>query len=304
MPLDLKKLEKLVDLVDGIMRARCPACAENGQDKKGEHLRIYPDGRFGCCVFPSDQEHRKQIFALAGERSRQNIKVRVVAPKADGPLHSGILGRLGRLFPSPAKNLDAPDGSAEVETMSTEAGTLGTGCANSNRSFSINGELPLDELGTPGTPLEKPRVYIEKTPSVEGVHVSTHKGFRMGVPSVPEGEAAEQPPKTAEKQERMPFITPGGTLVIPFDSPERFHWWKGGHSVSATRAEVLARMASASQSGETPKADGGQADKEAQDQTCVEATPGRLNPEHGDAHSYPNGEKDRQNEQTDGAKAF
>ena len=98
MPLDLKKLEKLVDLVDGIMRARCPACAENGQDKKGEHLRIYPDGRFGCCVFPSDQEHRKQIFALAGERSRQNIKVRVVAPKADGPLHSGILGRLDAFF--------------------------------------------------------------------------------------------------------------------------------------------------------------------------------------------------------------
>jgi len=25
--------------------------------------------------------------------------------------------------------------------------------------------------------------------------------------------------------EHLPYLTPGGTLVIPFDSPERYHWW-------------------------------------------------------------------------------
>lgn len=43
---------------------------------------------------------------------------------------------------------------------------------------------------------------------------------------------------------RMPHFTPGGTLVIPFDCPERFHWWKpGGQSVKETTAEVRSWMA-------------------------------------------------------------
>jgi hypothetical protein len=42
--------------------------------------------------------------------------------------------------------------------------------------------------------------------------------------------------------EKLPYLTPGGTLVIPFDSPERYHWWKGGQSVSETLAEVKRRM--------------------------------------------------------------
>jgi hypothetical protein len=30
--------------------------------------------------------------------------------------------------------------------------------------------------------------------------------------------------------------------VIPFDSPERYHWWKGGQSVAVTRRECEARQ--------------------------------------------------------------
>jgi len=41
---------------------------------------------------------------------------------------------------------------------------------------------------------------------------------------------------------RLPYLTPGGDLVIPFDSDPKYHWWKGGQSVASTRAEVLARM--------------------------------------------------------------
>jgi hypothetical protein len=81
-------------------------------------------------------------------------------------------------------------------------------------------------------------VYIEEIPSEEGVPVYTLKEFREGVPGVPASEEAEQPPKNAGPQGRMPYITPNGTLVIPFDSPERFHWWKGGQSVKTTIAEL------------------------------------------------------------------
>ena len=44
---------------------------------------------------------------------------------------------------------------------------------------------------------------------------------------------------------QLPYLTPGGDLVIPFDSDPKYHWWKGGQRVASTRAEVLARMAAA-----------------------------------------------------------
>jgi hypothetical protein len=46
--------------------------------------------------------------------------------------------------------------------------------------------------------------------------------------------------------EHLPYLTPGGTLVIPFDSPERYHWWKPPHDqrlrVKETLAEVKERI--------------------------------------------------------------
>ena len=66
MSLDVAKLEKVRELSGGLVQARCPACAEGGHDRTGEHLRIYPDGRFGCCVHPKDSDHRKRIWALVG----------------------------------------------------------------------------------------------------------------------------------------------------------------------------------------------------------------------------------------------
>jgi len=53
--LDVRLLEKVRELASGIVQARCPACAEGGSDRAGEHLRLYPDGRFGCCVHPKDR---------------------------------------------------------------------------------------------------------------------------------------------------------------------------------------------------------------------------------------------------------
>lgn len=49
--------------------ARCPACAEEGRDRKGNHLFIYPDGRFGCVLHQGENghNHRKRIFELCGK---------------------------------------------------------------------------------------------------------------------------------------------------------------------------------------------------------------------------------------------
>ena len=43
--------------------------------------------------------------------------------------------------------------------------------------------------------------------------------------------------------ELLPFLTAGGDLSIPFDSPERYHWWRGGQSVAQTLLEVRAGLA-------------------------------------------------------------
>jgi hypothetical protein len=66
--LDLSKLEKAKHKEGGIIIARCPACAEQGHDKTGNHLSIFANGRFGCVQFPRETglEHRKRIFELVG----------------------------------------------------------------------------------------------------------------------------------------------------------------------------------------------------------------------------------------------
>ena len=68
MSLQIDRLEKVRTTGGGQIYARCPACAEGGGDTSGQHLIIYPDGRFGCCVHPRDKQHRKRIFALVGRK--------------------------------------------------------------------------------------------------------------------------------------------------------------------------------------------------------------------------------------------
>lgn len=71
MPLDLSKL-KMVKTRPGKTIAQCPACAETGADKKGEHLAIFPGpgDPFDCIAFQGEdaqaREHRRRIHELAG----------------------------------------------------------------------------------------------------------------------------------------------------------------------------------------------------------------------------------------------
>jgi hypothetical protein len=80
-----------------------------------------------------------------------------------------------------------------------------------------------------------------------------YKDLESAVPSVPslvEPFTADLPPATAviagEPPLRLPFLTAGGTLVIPMESPERYHWWKPDGqrlTVAETLAEVRAALA-------------------------------------------------------------
>src|SRR5262249_17398580 len=107
MSLDRTRLQKVRDLANGSQQAQCPACAEVGQDRKGEHLRNSQEGKFGCCVFPGDRKHRSRIFALAGEHSPKSISVRIASAKTAAAVQLDLLGRLGRVFGSPAERQDS-----------------------------------------------------------------------------------------------------------------------------------------------------------------------------------------------------
>ena len=212
MSLDRSKLQKVRPLGNGAWQAQCPACAETGQDRKGEHLRISPEGKFGCCVFAGDREHRRRIFVLAGNHGPRRISVRVATGKAVPSAQQNLLGRLGRVFGIATEREDR---------TGMNIGTLGTG----TYSLRVREETEEDQL------------YIHKL--IDN---------REPVPSVPTGEQAVQHQEQLEtgvpsvpKTNQLPYLLSDGTLVIPFNSPERYHWWTGGQSIRRTLAGLMTR---------------------------------------------------------------
>ena len=66
MKIDISKLKHVVKKPDGGIVAQCPACAAAGGDATGNHLIVFPDGKFGCVVNRGDKNHNKEILKLAG----------------------------------------------------------------------------------------------------------------------------------------------------------------------------------------------------------------------------------------------
>jgi len=100
MGLDLTKLEKIRRRGSNTI-ARCPACAESGGDRKGEHLFINDAGQFGCVLFPGQdgQQHRQRIFELAGVKEMPDKCFEVRRPfsaqAGTSVIQKDILGHLG-----------------------------------------------------------------------------------------------------------------------------------------------------------------------------------------------------------------
>ena len=223
MSLDVAKLEKVRELAGGIVQARCPACAEGGNDRSGEHLRIYPDGKFGCCVNPKDSDHRKRIWALAGVRK------------------PGIFSL--RLKSSPA--MPAPMSVKTVLSVRTPR----TPKTNSEIGVPAVPTTPVDESRTPRTGKVELCARAREdclTPNIDtGEFLVQLDDLGSGVRAVRTAVVAEPPSAAGEC---LPFLTAGGDLSIPFDSPERYHWWKPDGerlSVTETLAEVKERIKNA-----------------------------------------------------------
>ena len=85
--LDRSKLKNLREYPSGLIKSGCPACIENGEDSTQNHLQIKPDGRFGCCKYPDDREHRREIWRLAGipKSPSDNGDPFYELPKSPGP---------------------------------------------------------------------------------------------------------------------------------------------------------------------------------------------------------------------------
>ena len=114
MGLDVSKLEKVRRRGSNTI-ARCPACAEAGNDRKGEHLFINDEGQFGCVLYPGPEgsAHRQRIFELAGIKDmlRKGFEIKKPCATSPGPMviQNDILGHLGHFNSTHArKSLNAP----------------------------------------------------------------------------------------------------------------------------------------------------------------------------------------------------
>ena len=96
MKIGLQKLKNCVKRPDGSVVAQCPACAQSGKDTTGNHLIVYPDGRFGCVVETGDREHNRQILALVGEGNLAT-RLEIVPVRAFKAPQSHVLHTVGRL---------------------------------------------------------------------------------------------------------------------------------------------------------------------------------------------------------------
>jgi hypothetical protein len=104
MSLNILKLENCHKKASKVV-ARCPACAEIGQDRQGNHLILYDNGRFGCVKYQGTEriEHRKRIFQLVGEQQQIKTIIDVKNPsqlsqKSGEVLMKNIMGRLGHFY--------------------------------------------------------------------------------------------------------------------------------------------------------------------------------------------------------------
>ena len=154
MSLLLDKLENLKGTPDRKMTARCPACAEGGGDTKGDHLVIFPDGRFGCAANHGDAEHRKEIFALAGDRKPRETRLnlgQVRRPKCR-PI-------LQRQIPTDSKKGVPSVPLLQPEPKTEQSGTAGTGnfhpYARGKKRESVNADIGYSKP-VPSVPRSEP----------------------------------------------------------------------------------------------------------------------------------------------------
>ena len=109
--IDVNRLE-IVKHSQGGVTARCPACAEYGSDNTGNHLHIFPDGRFSCILHTGQlgHEHRRRIYQLVGVRgsSAHTPLIRAIKPKPIQSIFRPTFHNLRLLKPSEMAAISDP----------------------------------------------------------------------------------------------------------------------------------------------------------------------------------------------------
>ena len=138
--------------------ARCPACAEAGQDRTGDHLVINPDGSFGCVTHPGEEGrgHRRRVWELAGEDlTPLQIPVRPAdRHPALVPIIEDVLGRLGRVYSPPVcgcegggdSGRDAPEPAPSVPEQVPPAVTAAAEWPLAPRTAKARGGTAAEEV--------------------------------------------------------------------------------------------------------------------------------------------------------------
>ena len=148
MGLDLLKLENVKQHGTKII-ARCPACAETGNDRKGEHLFIEQNGKFGCVVFQGTDghKHRQRIFELVGIKTDvpSGFKIRTPSPLSSGNkvIQKDILGRLGHIQSTHARK--AIDATPLIKETPNEPLTAVPAVPETSRHLYSTAELEMLE---------------------------------------------------------------------------------------------------------------------------------------------------------------
>ena len=73
--IDVSRLMNVSCKTNGEIVAQCPACAAAGGDSKGDHLIVFPDGKFGCVAHSKDKAHNRKILKLVGHRPTHGFTV-------------------------------------------------------------------------------------------------------------------------------------------------------------------------------------------------------------------------------------
>ncbi len=154
------KLENLHRVGDKEI-ARCPACAEAGQDAAGNHLVINPDGSFGCVIHSGEEgkSHRRRIRELAGEDSEDLTPSHLPVRPADRhpamvPIIEDVLGRLGRVYSPPAcgcegggdRDRDVPDPVPSVPEQVPPPVTAAAEWPSAPRAAGARGGAVVEEV--------------------------------------------------------------------------------------------------------------------------------------------------------------
>lgn len=118
MSLDFSRLENLTD-ANGKSTARCPACKENGCDEGGDHLVLYPNGKYGCVMTPGDKGHTRRIFELVGVKD----ELREQKPgQKSGKVHATIKAATAAAQWGVEKNTNEKWGSTRTDIYKNSTG--------------------------------------------------------------------------------------------------------------------------------------------------------------------------------------